>query len=108
MLIVTGNGRLTREPALRHTDSGKAVANISVASDQRRRDDGPVYIDLVLWEGAAEAAAKHLVKGQAISFTGRLTTRLYDNRDGEKRMAVEVTNVDTEWGAKPVGDRGDS
>ena len=72
MITLTGNGRLTREPQLRTTHSGKTVATISVASDRRDRTAGAIYIDLVVWEAQATAAAEHLVKGQAVSFAGRL------------------------------------
>lgn len=101
MLTITGSGRLTRRPELRSTTSGKAVTTVSVASDRRDRDAGPVYVDLMLWEGQAEAAVKHLVKGQAVAFTGRFEPRAYQSRDGEQRVALEVANVDLEYGAKP-------
>ena len=65
MLTITGNGRLSPDPELRKTTSGKSVLNLHVASDRRNRDDGPDYVVLVLWESHAEAAHKHLVKGQA-------------------------------------------
>ena len=67
MITLTGNGRLTRDPQLRTTHSGKTVATISVASDRRDRTAAAIYIDLVLWEAQATAAAQHLVKGQAVA-----------------------------------------
>ncbi len=103
MLTITGNGRLTRDPDLRTTNSGKTVANLAVASDRRNRDDEPLYINLVVWEGQAEAAAAHLVKGQSVFFSGRLDTRAYQSRDGEDRVALEVHSVDLEYGPKPRG-----
>lgn len=107
MLIINGNGRITRAPELRATKDGKSVCNLSVASDQRNRDDGPQYVEIVLWEGAAEAAAEHLVKGQAITFSGRFKLRTYETRDGEQRSAIEVHHADTEWGHKPRGNGND-
>jgi single-strand DNA-binding protein len=101
MLTITGTGRLTRSPELRHTGSGKAVTTLAVASDRRDRQADPVYVDLALWEGQAEAAVRHLVKGQAIAFSGRLEPRRYETKDGERRIALEVANVDLEYGAKP-------
>jgi single-strand DNA-binding protein len=101
MLALTGNGRLTRDVELRATRSGKNVATVSVASDRRDRKADPVYVDLILWEGQAEAAAQHLVKGQAVAFTGRFEPRPYQTNSGEPRVAIEVYNVDLEHGAKP-------
>ena len=57
MLTLTGNGRLTRDVELRSTRSGDSGATVSVASDRRDRQAGPVYVDLILWRGQAEAAA---------------------------------------------------
>ena len=101
MLTLTGNGRLTRDVELRGTRSGKSVAAVSVASDRRDRQADPVYVDLILWEGQAEAAAEHLVKGQAVAFAGRFEPRPYQTSAGEPRVAIEVHNVDLEYGAKP-------
>jgi len=63
MLTLTGNGRLTRDVELRSTRSGDSVATVSVASDRRDRRVDPLYVDLIVWRGPAEAAAAHLVKG---------------------------------------------
>jgi single-strand DNA-binding protein len=101
MLTIAANGRLTREVELRATPSGKSVATVSVASDRRDRSADPVYLALILWEGQAEAAAKHLVKGQAVTFSGRLEPREYTTRDGRHGVALEVQNVDLEYGPRP-------
>jgi single-strand DNA-binding protein len=103
MLTLTGNGRLTRDVELRGTRSGKSVATVSVASDRRDRNSDPVYVDLILWEGQAEAAAQHLVKGQAVTFSGRFEPRPYQTSSGEQRVAIELHNVDLEYGARPRG-----
>ena len=107
MLTINGNGRLTRDPELRSTRSGKSVATVSVASDRRDRRADPIYIDLVLWEAQAEAAAQHLVKGQSVAFSGRFEPRPYQTSSGEDRVALEVTNVDLEYGPKARGADGD-
>ena len=101
MLTLTGNGRLTRDVQLRATHSGKTVATISVASDRRDRHADPVYLDLIVWEAQATAAAEHLVKGQAVSFCGRLEPRPYVTSSGEQRDALELHGVDIEYGHKP-------
>jgi hypothetical protein len=89
---------LTRDVKLRSTRSGDSVATVS-ASD--RRDRHPVYIDLILWRGQAEAAAEHLVKGQAVAFSGRFEPRHYTTRDGRDGVAYELHDVALEYGAKP-------
>jgi single-strand DNA-binding protein len=101
MLTLTGNGRLTRDVQLRATHSGKTVATISVASDRRDRHANPVYLDLIVWEARATAAAEHLVKGQAVSFSGRVEPRPYVTNSGEQRVALELHGVDIEYGPKP-------
>lgn len=64
MITLTGNGRLTRDVTVRTTHSGKTVATISIASDRRDRDADPVYLDLIVWQTQATAAAEHLVKAR--------------------------------------------
>jgi single-strand DNA-binding protein len=108
MLTLTANGRLTRSPELRKTNSGKSVTTVSVASDRRDRQADPVYVDLVLWEGQAETAVQHLVKGQAVAFSGRFEPRPYETKDGERRLGLEVLNVDLEYGPKPRAGDADS
>ena len=70
MLTINGNGNITRAPELRNTTSGKAVTTVSVACQQRKTDDGPAYVDLVLWEAQAEAAVKY---GACDVFVGVVT-----------------------------------
>ena len=104
MITLTGNGRLTRDVQLRTTHSGKTVATISIASDRRDRNADPVYLDLIVWQAQATAAAEHLVKGQAVSFSGRFEPREYVTNAGENRVALELHSVDIEYGPKPRGD----
>jgi single-strand DNA-binding protein len=101
MITLTGNGRLTRDVQLRTTHSGKNVATVSVASDRRDRQAPALFVDLIVWEGQAQAAAGHLVKGQAVSFSGRFDPREYTTNAGDKRIALEVHDVAIEYGPKP-------
>ena len=104
MITLTGNGRLTRDPQLRTTHSGKTVATISVASDRRDRTAARRSTSTSsLWEAQATAAAQHLVKGQAVSFAGRFEPREYVTQAGDQRVALELHGVDLEYGAKPRG-----
>jgi single-strand DNA-binding protein len=101
MITLTGHGRLTRDVTVRTTHSGKTVATISVASDRRDRDAQPIYLDLIVWEAQATAAAEHLVKGQAVTFAGRFEPREYVTSAGDQRVALELHGVDIEYGPKP-------
>jgi len=105
MLTLTGNGRLTHDIQLRTTHSGKTVATISIASNRRDRGAPAVYIDLIVWETQARAAATHLSKGQAVSFTGRLEPREFTTNAGEQRTALEVHEVAIEYGPKSRGNQ---
>jgi single-strand DNA-binding protein len=96
MITLTGNGRLTRDVTGRTTHSGKTVATISIASDRRDRNADPVYVDLIVRQAQATAAAQHLVKGQAVSFSGRFEPRDYVTNSGENRVALELHSVDLE------------
>ena len=101
MITLTGNGRLTRDVELRSTRSGRSVATISVASDRRDRQAPALFVDLIVWERQAEAAAEHLVKGQAVSFSGRFEPRAYTTSNNEPRVALEVHDAAIEYGPKP-------
>jgi len=105
MLTLTGNGRLTRDVQLRATHAGKTIATISVASARRDRHADPVYLDLIVWQAQATAAAEHLIKGQAVSFSGRLEPRPYVTSSGDQRVALELHGVDIEYGPKPRSDQ---
>jgi single-stranded DNA-binding protein len=86
-----------------HDPHGQACGHRSVASDRRDRQAGALYVDLILWERQAEAAAAHLVKGQAVAFAGRFEPRTYTDRDGREHVAYELHDVMLEYGAKPRG-----
>ncbi len=100
MLILTGNGRLTRDVVLRSTRSGKSVATVSIASDRRDRNADALYVDLIVWEAQAQAAAEHLFKGQGVAFSGRFEPRAFQTNTGEQRVAIEVHGVDLEYRAR--------
>jgi single-strand DNA-binding protein len=101
VLTLTGSGRLTRKPELRETSSGSSVTTVAIASTRRGSDDDPIYVDLVLWDAQAAFAVEHLVKGQAVTFAGRLEPRPWTDREGNQRVALEVQGVELEYGAKP-------
>ena len=88
-------GRLTRDPELRHTPNGVAVASFSLAVDRgytpkdgsERQTD---FIDVVAWRNTGEFVSKYFVKGQMAAVTGRLQIRDWTDKDGNKRKSAEV------------------
>ena len=83
-------GRLTKEPELRTTQSGVAVASFTLAVDRGFKKDETDFINIVAWRGTAEFVSKWFSKGQLVAVSGRLQTRSYEDRDGNKRTATEV------------------
>ncbi len=88
-------GNLTRDPDLRYTAAGTAVANLRLAVNrtfvvQGEKREETLFIDVVAWGKQAEACAEYLAKGSAIFVDGRLQGREYDAKDGSKRTVVEV------------------
>ena len=88
MNLVCLIGRLTKDPELKTTQNGKSVVTFSLAVDGFKDTD---FIDCVSWNATAENLAKVKKKGEQIALTGRITTRSYEDRNGNKRKAVEVT-----------------
>jgi len=80
-------GRLTVDPELRYTPSGKAVCRMRVATNDTRVAE---FHSVVAWEDDAEMAAERLTKGSALYIEGRLQTRTWDAQDGSKRRATEI------------------
>lgn len=86
-------GRLTADPVLRYTQSGKAVAKFTLAVDRRKGQDGnheTDFVDIVVWEKLGEICANNLGKGRLVAVEGRLQIRSYEAQDGSKRKATEV------------------
>ncbi len=87
-------GRLTRDPELRYTQSGKAVATMRMAVDRGTKDaEGNKetdFIDIVVWDKQGESCANYLQKGRLIAAEGRLQIRQYETNDGQKREKAEV------------------
>lgn len=85
---VTLMGRLTADPEVRHTQSGKAVASFTLAVD--RRGEGVDFVPIVAWEKLAEIIGNNLSKGRRALIEGRLQIRTYEDSDGKKRKVTEV------------------
>ena len=88
-------GRLTRDPELRHTQSGTAVASFSLAVDRdfKSRESGDKstdFIDVVVWRQTAEFVCKYFTKGRMAVVEGRLQIRDWTDKEGGKRRTAEV------------------
>ena len=92
---ITIMGRLTRDPELRRTGSGTAVASFTVAVDRdfSGKDSGEKetdFIDCVAWRQTGEFVSKYFTKGRMIVVDGRLQIRPWTDKDGNKRRSAEV------------------
>lgn len=91
-VILVGN--LGKDPELRYTASGAAVATFSLATTDRFKDkDGnqkTEWHNIVAWRQLAEICGKYLHKGKQVYIEGRLQHRTYDDRDGNKRYITEI------------------
>lgn len=102
-------GNLTRDVEMRSTPSGQSVANFSLAVTRSWRDqngqqqDQTSFINCVAWGKAGEIIAQYVSKGQALLVSGRLDQRSYEDKEGNKRQAVEVVVEDFNF----VGGRGE-
>ena len=87
-------GRLTRDPELRKTQSGTAVASFTLAVDRDYKpQDGERetdFIDIVAWRGTGEFVSKYFTKGRMAVVEGRLQVRDWTDKDGNKRRSTEV------------------
>jgi single-strand DNA-binding protein len=95
---ITVIGNLTSDPELRFTPSGSAVANFTVASTPRTfdrqsnewKDGETLFLRASIWREAAENVAESLTKGTRVIVSGRLKSRTYDTKEGEKRTVMEL------------------
>ena len=88
-------GRLTRDPELRHTQTGTPVASFSLAVDRDFKDKSTGekatdFIDIVAWRSTAEFVSRFFTKGRLAVVEGRLQLRDWTDRDGNKRRSAEV------------------
>jgi single-strand DNA-binding protein len=100
-VILVGN--LGRDPELRYTQNGSAVANFTLATNERWRDkDGnnqerTEWHRVVVWGRTAENCAQYLQKGRSVYIEGRLQTREWEDKDGNKRNTTEVNALNVQF-----------
>jgi len=105
-VILVGN--LGKDPEIRHMENGRAVVNFPIATSEtyKTRDGERVtkteWHNVVLWTPLAEIAEKYLAKGRQVYIEGKLTTRTWDDKDGNKRYTTEVVGREmTLLGGRP-------
>ena len=106
-------GRLTRDPELRRTGSGIAVASFTVAVDRDfgGRDGGEKetdFIDCVAWRQTGEFVSKYFTKGSMIVVSGRLQIRSWTDKEGNKRRSAEVVADNVYFGESKRSSEGNS
>ena len=99
--IVVGN--LGGDPELRYMPDGRPVASFSVCANERRRNGAGEATETQTWFKAnvygnsAEAVSKHLQKGDQVYIEGRLKAEMWDGRDGEKRLTLNINTSDVQF-----------
>ena len=96
--VITVIGNLTADPELRFTPSGSAVANFTIASTPRTfdrqandwKDGEALFLRASIWREAAENVAETLTKGMRVIAQGRLRSRSYDTKEGDRRTVMEL------------------
>ncbi len=89
-------GNLTKDPELRYTPSGVAVANLRIAVNRRYKDksgevkEDTCFVNVAAWDKLAETCNQFLKKGRPIFVEGRLQSRSWETPDGQKRSMIEV------------------
>ena len=87
-------GRLTRDPELRHTQTGTAVASFSLAVDRDFKSQSGEketdFVDIVAWRSTADFVSKYFTKGRMAVVEGRLQLRDWKDKDGSNRRSAEV------------------
>ena len=107
-VILVGN--VGRDPEIRHLDSGVSVANFPLATSESYiakngdRVTTTEWHNIVLWRGLADVAEKYVTKGRQLYIEGRIRTRNYDDKDGNKRYITEIYGDVMQM----LGNRGDN
>lgn len=103
-------GNLGKDPEVRHLENGRAVANFSLATSEVYKNKSGERVtttewhNIVLWTPLAEIAEKYLRKGNQVYIDGKLQTRSYDDKDGNRKYITEVVGQNlTMLGAKNEG-----
>lgn len=100
-------GRLTRDPEVRTTTTGKTITSFSIAVDRGGQEDAADFFDVTAWEKLGELVSQYLSKGRRCLVQGRLRQDSWDDKEtGKKRSKVEVVATDVTFLDGPNGDGG--
>lgn len=98
-------GRLTRDPEMRTTTTGKTIASFSLAVDRAGQDDATDFFEVTAWEKLGELVSQYLSKGRRCLVQGRLRQDSWDDKEtGKKRSRIEVVATDVTFLDGPSGD----
>ncbi len=98
-------GRLTRDPEMRTTSTGKTIASFSIAVDRGGQEDAADFFDVTAWEKLGELVNQYLSKGRRCLVQGRLRQDSWDDKEtGKKRSKVEVVATDVTFLDGPAGE----
>ncbi len=104
-------GNLTRDPVIRKTSKGMAVADIGLAvhdgygGGNGKSEENTCFVDLVAWDKQAEACGEYLRKGSAVMVEGRLQLEQWKDKEGQNRSRIKVSADRVQFLGKPGGDR---
>ena len=102
-------GRLTADPELKSTPSGKAVASFRLATNrvwtdqQGKKSEKAEFHNIVLWGRPGEVVKQFCTKGSELLVEGRITTRDYEDKNGTKRYITEIIGENIQLGGRPTG-----
>lgn len=102
-------GNLTRDPELRYTPSGIAVANLGLAVNRKFKDktgewkDETCFVTVVTWGKQAEVCNQYLQKGRPVFVEGRLQSRSWETKEGQKRTTIDVNAERVQFLGAPKG-----
>ena len=104
-------GRLTRDPELKVTSKGQAVCRLDLAVNRRYKDsmgewkDDTSFIPVVVWRETAQRCSERLKKGSPVYVEGRLRSRNWETKEGQKRTSIEVDSRTVQFLAKMEGEQ---
>lgn len=97
-------GRLVADPEMRTTQTGLNVCQFRIAVDRYGKDKATDFLTVVAWRSTAEFVSQYFTKGKEILVEGSIQSRTYDDKNGQKRTAVEIVASNVNF----VGSKGDS
>lgn len=94
-------GRTTKEPEIRQTQNGVAVATFTIAVDRNFKNQNGEketdFFSIICWRGLAETVGRYLGKGRLVAVSGRLQNRSYEAKDGTKRYITEIVASEVQF-----------